>query len=133
MTKLKYPLPYYVRTALNLEPWNEFAKNQIDLNRKYIKQWLPFQQSDELYRGIGTTTKMLVQAVYWSQNKKVYIKGYNLRYTEVLVDKAKNMCMELALSPNNINPKGNYPKYIILTDHYLHQRNIIQHELILSN
>ena len=116
---LKYPLPYYIRAALNLEPWDEFAKKAIELNKKYLSY---YQQTTEGYRCIGTTTKMLVNAVYWSQVKKVYIQGHNLEYSRILVDEAKRMCLKLNLPVENIYPapqstKG-YGNIFVLQDHY---------------
>ena len=122
MIKLKYPLPYYIRTALNLEPWDEFAKNQINKNKKFINQWSSYLQGDEVDRGIGTTTKMLVQAVYWSQTKKVYLKGNTSDHTRILVNEAKKMCMKLNLPIENIysapNSTRGYGNIFILKDHY---------------
>ena len=121
--KLDYPLPYYVRRALGLKPWDEFA-------REVVAKKNPVFDFSRLYSGMGKTTKMIVQAVYWSQNREVYLVGYNQRYTNMLIQQAKHYCYQLGLGTQNIKgfnqdaqltgrrfEKGS----LIFVDHYCHK------------
>jgi hypothetical protein len=124
MTILKYPLPYYIRVALDLEPWDEFATKRTESNREYYGKYYN-GVNPELYRGIGTTTRMLVQAVYFSQNREVYLKGYNQKYTELLVRKARQMTIKLGLDYSTIKPfpyfyaGRDFSNSYVYKDHYI--------------
>ena len=106
--RLKYPLPFYIRKSLGLLAWDTFA----------------YQKRNFGSRDIGRTTKMLVEAVYFSQNRKVYLAGYNQKYTDILVNQAKEMCNKLSIPNNNLLPLPlevvgiNFKHSHVYFDHY---------------
>lgn len=112
----KYPTPEFIRIKLGLLPWDEY---------KYKKQnfYLDYYYID-INRNTGRTTKMLVSAIYYSQFRKVYVVGYNQRYTKDLIVEADRLCRKLNINPTNILPlplvlkELDFSQSYVFFDHY---------------
>lgn len=113
----KYPTPEFIRIKLGLLPWAEY---------KYKKQnsYLDYYYID-INKNTGRTTKMLVNAVYYNQFRKVYIVGFNQTYTKDLILKVDKMCKWLNIKSNNILPLPNnfvdidFSNSYVFFDHYI--------------
>ena len=92
----KYPTPEFIRIKLGLLPWDEYKYKKQNSNLDYYLT--------DINKNTGRTTKMLVNAIYYSQFKKVYIAGYNQKYTKDLIVEADKLCRKLNINPTNILP-----------------------------
>lgn len=102
-TELKYKSVEDIRQALGLlEPWDyivKVVKEVLDNNKLTTYQKADWIKNS---KGFGSTTEILLAALFAAQEYKVCLEGFNAQKSELLAVRARKMAVELGINPDNI-------------------------------